>query len=271
MVKCSSCGLEVSDDLENCPNCGNDLIKSDVIEEEVIGPLICNNCGAEVEEGVSFCPKCGNKMESEEETSLKCENCGAELPENTLFCSTCGTKVNKVKKVNKKLCPNCGSEVDDTVTFCNECGANIFTGEKNKQEIVSTNSFVDKIDLNTIIKPSGIALITSIILSLIGLLIGLSWLSFIIAIILSMGFFAAAIDNEANAILSGLIVGLILGLLENPLVEFVFGAFAAGFYEGFLGGHLILIVILGIVMAYVSNVYLKENILNITDNFKGLL
>ena len=253
MVKCSSCGLEVSDDLENCPNCGNDLNKSEEIVVEVEDSLKCNNCGAEVDEGISFCPKCGNKIESGEEDSLKCENCGSKIPENTLFCPTCGTKVKTVKTVSKKHCPNCGKELDDNTTFCDKCGANVFTGEKTKHEVVSGNSFVDKIDLNKIIKPSVVALITSIILSLIGLLIGFSWLSFIIAIILSMGFFATAIDNEANAIISGLIVGLILGLLENPLVEFVYGAFVAGFYDGFFGGHLILIVIFGIVMAFVSN------------------
>lgn len=271
MVKCGSCGLEVSDDLENCPNCGNDLNKSEEIVVEVEDSLKCNNCGAELKEGNSFCPKCGNKIESEEKTSLKCENCGSALPDNTLFCSTCGAKVNTVKTVTKKHCPNCGNELDDEATFCDECGSNVFTGEKTKHEVISNASFADKIDLNTIIKPSVIALITSIILSLIGLLIGFSWMSFIIAIILSMGIFSAAIDNEANAVISGLIVGLILGLLENPLVEFMYGSIVAGFYDWFLGGHLILIVVLGIVIAYVSNVYLKDSILKATDNFKGML
>ena len=202
---------------------------------------------------------------------MKCGNCGATLPENTLFCSICGTKVNNVQKINKKFCPNCGIEIEDNVTFCEECGTNLVTGEKTKHEVVSTSSFAEKINLNTLIKPSLIALVVALILSFIGLLIGFSWLSFIIAIILSAGFFGAAIDNEANAIVFGLIVGLLLGLLETPLVQFTYGAFVAGFYEGFFGGHLILIVVLGIVMAYISNIYLKETILGITDNFKGML
>ena len=263
--------MEVADDVENCPNCGNDMNKSEVMEAEAANPLTCDNCGAELKEGNSFCPKCGDKVETNDENSLKCENCGSPLSENTLFCETCGTKVNTVKKVSNKVCPSCGAELEDCVTFCEECGTNVFTGEKNKQEVSASNSFAEKIDLNEIIKPSVVALITSVILSLIGLLIGFSWLSFIIAIILSMGFFAAAINNEANAVVSGLIVGLVLGLLENPLVEFMYGPFAAGFYDGFFGGHLILIVVLGIVMAYVSNIYLKETILAMTDNFKGML
>ena len=218
MVKCSSCGLDVPDGLENCPNCGNDLTKPAVVEENVDKPTTCSNCGATLKEDNSFCPSCGTKVEVKD-ISLKCSNCGADLPENTLFCTVCGAKVNNVKKpiIQTKTCPNCGVEVEEGTTFCQECGSNVFTGEKNQPEVVSPNSFVDKINLNVLIKPSIVALIVSIILSLIGLAIGLSWLSFIIAIILSAGFFGAALDNEANAIVFGLIVGLILGFLEKRL------------------------------------------------------
>ncbi|WP_295589791.1 zinc-ribbon domain-containing protein [uncultured Methanobrevibacter sp.] len=271
MVKCGNCGLDVSDDLENCPNCGSSLVKSEEINEVADTEIVCGNCGAQLKENESFCPSCGSEVKIEEDDSLKCESCGSNLPENTLFCPTCGTKVENVQKANKKNCPNCGAEIEDDITFCDKCGANVFTGEKNKQELVTAGSFAEKINLSTIIKPSIVALIVALILSVIGLLIGFSWFSFVIAIILSVGFFGAAIDNEANAIIFGLIVGLILGLLENPLVEFTYGAFVAGFYEGFFGGHLILIVILGAVMAYVSNKYLKESILGLTDNFKGML
>ena len=246
MVKCSNCGVNVPDDFEMCPNCGNSLIKTEQEDEP--------------------------KTDDIKGDVLKCENCGSELPENTLFCSVCGTKVNIVKKQITRTCPNCGGIVEEDTTFCPECGSNVFTGEKFNQEPTTTNkSFAEKIDLNKILKPTVVALIASIILSLIGLLIGFSWLSFVIAIILSVGFFAGAIDNEANAVIFGLIVGLILGFLENPLVEFMYGAFVAGVYEGFLGGHLILLVILGVIVAYISNIYLKEKIVNLTNNFRGML
>ena len=68
-----------------------------------------------------------------------------------------------------------------------------------------------------------------------------------------------------------MIVGLVLGILETPLVEFTYGAFVAGFYEGFFGGHLVLLMILGTITAFISNLYFKNSILSITDNFKGLL
>lgn len=270
MVKCSNCGLDVSDDLKNCPNCGNNLTKAQIIaDDEKNSVKLCKNCGATLIDDNSFCQSCGEKVEEDE--ALKCSNCGSELSENTLFCSVCGTKVDIPKKEIIKVCPKCGVEIDNETTFCPECGSNIFTVENTVNSAANNQSFMDKLNLNLIIKPSIVALIVSIILSLIGLLIGFSWLSFVIAIILSSGFYAAAIDNEANAIIFGLIVGLILGILENPLVEFIYGAFVAGVYNGFFGGHLLLLVILGVIMAYVSNVYLKENILRITDNFKGML
>ena len=109
------------------------------------------------------------------------------------------------------------------------------------------------------------ALVVAIILSLIGLFVGFSWFSFILAVILSVGFFAGTIDNEANATISGLIVGIILGIIENPLVEFMFGAFAAGFYEGFFGGHLLVLTVISVIVGYVSNRYLKEYIINIAE------
>jgi len=270
MVKCSNCGVEVTEGFENCPNCGSNLVKSETgnVAEST---LKCNNCGAELKEDNSFCPSCGSEVKVEEDSTLKCENCGSDLPENTLFCTTCGAKIKNELKVTKKTCPNCGKEIDESVTFCDECGANVFTGEKKGQVMVSSGSFADKINLNILIKPTIISLVVALVLSFLGLLIGFSWFSFIIAIILSAGFFGAAIDNEVNSMVFGLIVGLVLGLLENPLVEFTYGAFVAGFYEGFFGGHLVLIVILGIIVAYVSNMYLKESILGITDNFKGML
>ena len=144
-------------------------------------------------------------------------------------------------------------------------------GKLTKHNAPTSHSSAGKIDFNVLVKPSIIALIVGIILSIIGLGIGFSWYSFVIAVILSAGFFAAAVGNQINAIVFGFIVGLILGLLETPLIEFLFGSFVAGLYQGFLGGHLLIIIIFGVVSAFISNAYFKESILQITDNFKGKL
>lgn len=69
----------------------------------------------------------------------------------------------------------------------------------------------------------------------------------------------------------GLFVGLILGILENPLVEFIYGKFVARFYEGFIGSHLIILVILGVIVAYISNMFLKETIEDVISKLKAML
>ena len=274
MVKCSRCGIDINDDWNICPNCGNDLTNAtESLELESDGKIACSKCGATLKEGATFCDKCGNKVDEVNEVS-KCENCGSEIPENVLFCPTCGTKVKqKPPKINK-TCPNCGMMLDEDTTFCPECGSNIFTGEKTNEIVQSDASdkgFVDKINLNSILKPTIITLVVSIILSSLGLLIGFSWVSFIIAVIIGVGFFAGLVDNEANAIVLGAIVGLILGILENPLVEFWYGSLAAGLYEWIYGGQILLLIILGIICAYVSNIYLKKDIEKIAGNFASWL
>ena len=105
MAKCSSCGLEVDETLENCPNCGNDLLNSEEPNENSsVEKIECSNCGAELDKSLSFCPSCGSKVEKEDDV-LRCKECGSELPENTLFCSVCGAKVDAIKKESAKTCP----------------------------------------------------------------------------------------------------------------------------------------------------------------------
>lgn len=269
MVKCSRCGVNVDDSFEICPNCGNSLVKSQQeTPAESDKEVICSNCGATLKGDTAFCSSCGSKVEVAEDN--KCRECGSEVPENVLFCPTCGAKVEQKQIPPKitKTCPNCGFNVDDETTFCPECGTNVETGVK---PTIQNKSFADKINLNSIIKPGIISVIVAIVLSSIGLLIGLSWLSFIIAVILSVGFFAGLVDNEANAIVLGLVVGLILGLLENPLVQFWYGRFVAGVYDWLFGGQILVLIILAVICAYVSNMYLKENIQDIAGKFASWL
>lgn len=274
MVKCSRCGVEVADSFDMCPNCGNSLAGPQEPVNETSGDFTCSNCGAPIRDDADFCSECGTKFE--QNTSNRCEGCGSEVPEGVLFCPTCGTKVKQVQppKATEQvhICRNCGFQIEEEVTFCPECGVNILTGEK--PEIQSSNKnqgFVDKINLSKIIKPTIVALVVAILLSIIGVWLRLSWVSFIIAILISVGFFAGFIDNEANAVVSGFFVGLVLGLLENPIIGFVWGSFAAGVYEWVYGGQIIFLIILGVIIAYVSNIYLKKNIQDIAGNFLSWL
>ena len=264
MVKCSRCGVEIDDSFDICPNCGNNLAESQ-ISSESNDNTICPSCGESLKPNADFCSKCGTKVVDD---SNRCESCGSEVPDGVLFCPTCGTKVTQHQKTPQvKICRNCGFQLDEDTTFCPECGTNIQTGEMaNIPTNNSNQGFIDKININAIIKPTIVALVISIILSIIGVLIGFSWVSFIIAVILSVGFFSGLIDNEANAIVSGLFVGLILGFLENPIIEFCFGRFVARVYEWFFGSQIIFLVLIGILTAYISNVYLKSKIQGIVGD-----
>lgn len=269
MVKCSKCGVDVDDSFETCPNCGNDFseVSSNEDIKESNENIICSNCGEELEPDSTFCSRCGSKVEIEDEN--RCVHCGGEIPPNLLFCPNCGEKVNQIKPI--KTCSNCGMKIDDGDVFCQNCGANVITGKPNPSPPSETEpankGFADKINLNKIMKPTILAIIVAIVLSSIGLLIGLSRNSFIIAILLSVGFFAGVIDNEANALISGILVGVILGFLESPLVEFWYGSFVAGFYDWYFGGQILLLIILGAIVGYGSNIALKPYIRDVVTKF----
>ncbi|WP_295721234.1 hypothetical protein [uncultured Methanobrevibacter sp.] len=98
------------------------------------------------------------------------------------------------------------------------------------------------------------------------MVIGFSWFSFVFAILITVGFFAGTIDGMFNAIMSGAITAVVLGSMENSLVEFLYGAFVAGVYKGYFGGHIVILIITGIIIGYLSNAYLKEPIRGIVDN-----
>lgn len=270
MVKCSRCGITVDDSFNICPNCGNDLAESQSLTESN-EELICSNCGEPLKPDAEFCSKCGTKVA--EDNSNRCESCGSEVPDGVLFCPTCGSKVKQHKKTPQaRICRNCGFRLDEDTTFCPECGTNFQTGEKSSLVLQKSNlGFLDKININSIIRPTIVALVVAIVLSIIGVLIGFSWVSFIIAVILSVGFFAGLIDNEANAIVSGLFVGLILGFLENPIIQFCFGSFVAKVYEWFFGSQILFLILIAILTAYISNVFLKSKIQDIVgDRFSWL-
>lgn len=264
MVKCSRCGVEIADSFEICPNCGNNLAEVQTSSESN-EYLKCPSCGESLKPNAEFCSKCGTKVGSD---SNRCERCGSEVPEGVLFCPTCGEKVIQSQRTpNVGLCPNCGFRLDEDATFCPECGKNIQTGETANIPAKNSNQgFIDKININTIIKPTIVALAVAVVLSIIGVAIGFSWVSFILAVILSVGFFAGLIDNEANAIVSGLFVGLILGFLENPIIEFCFGRLVARVYEWFFGSQILFLIIIGIITAYISNVFLKSKIQDIVGD-----
>ena len=164
MVKCGRCGVEIADSFDICPNCGNNLAESQTSAKSS-EDLKCPSCGESLKPNAEFCSKCGTKVAND---LNRCENCGSEIPDGVLFCPTCGAKVKQPQKNQQvNICRNCGFKLEEDSAFCPECGANIQTGEKVTIPIKNSNQgFIDKININSIIKPTIVALVVSIILSI---------------------------------------------------------------------------------------------------------
>lgn len=55
----------------------------------------CNSCGTELAESDNFCPNCGARRQNE---PTRCKFCGTEIEETDKFCTNCGKKRNVKSK-----------------------------------------------------------------------------------------------------------------------------------------------------------------------------
>lgn len=65
LIKCKSCGCDVSDKARVCPNCGQKLV-NDITKER-----LCTECGSYVPEDTDTCPKCGCPFECDNNASTR--------------------------------------------------------------------------------------------------------------------------------------------------------------------------------------------------------
>ncbi|WP_295618759.1 zinc ribbon domain-containing protein [uncultured Methanobrevibacter sp.] len=116
MIKCNKCGLEFDDDIEICPNCGNEI--NDKETQELIN-----------------------------EDSKRCPSCGSIIGMDEFICPSCGNKIAELKIIKK--CPSCGEELDEDAVSCDNCGASLSTAnqiqEFNNSLINSNKSIMEKI------------------------------------------------------------------------------------------------------------------------------
>jgi len=68
---CGGCGAPITQDDEECPQCGVDL---------------CPDCGAPLGDEDLVCPECGAEF------TFSCPECGADLPVDVDVCPECGTE-----------------------------------------------------------------------------------------------------------------------------------------------------------------------------------
>lgn len=78
--------MEIPDDSEFCPFCGDEV------------KFICNSCGTELEPNFLYCKKCGKKINDKKDLKkkkvYKCPHCSTEIKPESIFCKICGKKVN---------------------------------------------------------------------------------------------------------------------------------------------------------------------------------
>lgn len=213
----------------------------------------CDQCGNELKAHAIFCPHCGAKSDLPPETTVKNES-----GENKLN--------NNAEKVENKT-ETIGTKIDNTISN---------TNAKNANSIFDINN----VNWNTVIKYSVVGTIISLILGIIFFALfkntastppnfGLLPYSFILAVILAMTILAAHIKEKINAILVGGIVGLLTGILQFTIISIVFviNGFALSII---FGDPILLLIVVGIVFAYVSNVYLKDKInIHIVNEYLG--
>ena len=230
MVKCPKCGREA--DSKFCPNCGEKLQKK----------TVCPHCNEEIEDDTNFCPECGEKIEEKVKTK----------------------KISNDK--DKKYCPNCNEELDEEeAVFCSNCGQRIEADEN------SVNGIIESIDFKRLIIVSIIGFIITFVLGIIfAYIIGLTGqksigypIALTIAVVLGTGFFASFFKDILNSGLTGIIIGFLFGLLANTCIEI-----SSGFqftYDLFSGYEIIIFTVLGLVLAFIANKFLRDIILKYID------
>ena len=197
--------------------------------------------------------------------------------------------------MSKKFCDQCGVEMDVSAKFCASCGAKVddvvsndktATVKVDKAKNDSKNMGFDFSNLNfaNILKFGVVGLIIALIIGIIFLNLtwgtistsiyytdtGLTWLSFIIGVIIAVGLLSAHMKDKTEAIIMGLFVGLLTGLLESSIVSMFMGRQFAFWFDTFIGNQALILIVIGVVIAYVGNVYLKDKIhLEIINNYLG--
>jgi predicted amidophosphoribosyltransferase len=136
LITCSSCGAQVTKDVEFCPHCG------EYFEGEEI---TCPGCKSVVRENDTSCPKCGRIFESDKKEKEKIKTKTSktekedqkeklEIPEEPepeegkLYCSECGGVI----KESEGRCPGCGLPFEPNIDVESEKHARKITVTEEK-------------------------------------------------------------------------------------------------------------------------------------------
>lgn len=108
VIKCPSCGAEVSNNSAFCNSCGKPIPQQAAAPA---GSVRCTKCGAFVAADCKFCTACGFPME----TAGTPSDSAAPVP-------VANTTNGSAATPGVKICPHCGKELDADAVFCIGCG-----------------------------------------------------------------------------------------------------------------------------------------------------
>lgn len=89
---------------------------------------------------------------------------------------------------------------------------------------------------------------------------GLTVVAFPAAVIISVIILSAYMKTRNDAMVMGLLVGVLTGLLQSWVITLFMGKMRGAWFNDYIGSQVFLLVILGIIAAYLGYSYLKPRI-----------
>ena len=89
---------------------------------------------------------------------------------------------------------------------------------------------------------------------------GLTVVAFPAAVIISVIILSAYMKTRNDAMVMGLLVGVLTGLLQSWVITLFMGKMKGAWFNDYIGSQVFLLIILGIIAAYLGYSYLKQRI-----------
>ena len=89
---------------------------------------------------------------------------------------------------------------------------------------------------------------------------GLTVVAFPAAVIISVIILSAYMKTRNDAMVMGLLVGVLTGLLQSWVITLFMGKMKGAWFNDYIGSQVFLLVILGIIAAYLGYSYLNQRI-----------
>ena len=130
---CPECGEVQDAEYTFCINCGHDLTKTEVQNNQITCPV----CAEKQDDSHTFCINCGNDLTKRDVSpkEVTCPICGKKQYETSTHCLDCGYDfINRRVKPKKKKCPNCNRELFASTMFCPHCNYDFKTAKVHERK-----------------------------------------------------------------------------------------------------------------------------------------